>query len=66
MEKREVSNVKGKIAWHSGHRVRLTGEIEHVYGVDWYVGVWMEGPKKGSPASLAVSIYTDEYLEEEV
>ena len=41
---------KGKIVWHSGIRIRLTGKSEMMYGALFHEGKVMEGHKKGEQA----------------
>ena len=43
-----------------GFKARLTGEIRVIHGAEWYVGIILEGPRKGKEAVQMVNTYQDD------
>lgn len=52
-------DMKNKIVYHNGDKVKLTGETEKLHGAEWFIGTFLEGRKKGKEALLPVDRYKD-------
>lgn len=40
--------MQGRIVYHNGNQVELSGEVRHLHGCDWCVGTLIEGHAKGT------------------
>ena len=63
-----MREMKGKVVYQNGMRVRLNGEIETIHGGEFAMGVFTEGPRAGEVAAIKKSVAvasitnTEEYV----
>lgn len=54
-------NLKGKVVWHNGNAIILTGETERKHGTVWWLGTYAVGHRRGQSAVVLAGSTTETY-----